>query len=434
MPVVDFEKARRKRAIKRSIKRLLIIAAICGLILLAFAIKNLLSGVPVWGMIKTNLTFGGSKTNFPIELSDNKYYGIDKIKNHLIVQSEIGMELYDTSGNHFLTVPYNQSQSIYRIAENDILYFSTSTNYVTVKNIYGPERKIQVENSVIKADIADDGKVAIAGFSPTSTSVVEVYRPEEEKWMFRWHDYNSIITDIIFTPDAKGILLTMIDTSDEGVLYSKIKRYDLDSKDAVFEMEFPNTMILSAQYHGNSIIVVGDNKCVAFEENKKILGEYSYENKVLQSFDNTEQNGVVLLFASYEGNNDSLLVILNDECNDVLMAKDLSEKIKALNVSKNVEYLLTDSKLQWYNNKGNLLGTMKVPPNTTYFEIIDGYGYFLSVDKLEKIPIKASKDEEENNTSSPYGTVPSTDAPSPTDTTSSTDTSSPTDTIFQIPK
>ena len=396
MPVVDFEKARKKRARKRTIKRLSIMAAICGLILVLFALKNLLSDVPVWGIIKSNFTIKNGNNNFPITLADTEFYGLGKIKNNLIVKSDTDMIVYDESGNPLLTVAHGQNDPIYEIVDGDILYFSQNTKFVTVQKLYGSERKVDVDFMVADAALAKDGKVAIAGFTNTNSSVVEVYKPGEEKWVFRWHDVNFFITDVIFTPDLKGVILTMVDTRN-GELYTKIQRYNLNEKDPVFEMEFDNTLVFSLEYHGNnSIIAVGDNRCISFDTKGEILGEYSYTNKPLVDFDNTEQNGAVLLLANYGANEDTSLVTLDSNCVP-LMAVDTTEKVVSLKVSKNNEYLLTDSGLKWYNNKGNLIGEMNIPQNTTYLEIIDGYAYFLYANKLYKLPIKNSDEPFESS-------------------------------------
>lgn len=423
MPVVDFEKARRKRSRKRAIKRFSIMAAICGLILVAFAMKNLLSGVPVWGMLKSNFTLMGKNTNFPISLPENKYYGLDKINNNLLIKSETNLIVMDNSGNEVLKTAHGQNDPIYKVVGNDILYYTTNSKYVTIQSIYGSSRRVDVENTIVDAELSKDGSVAIAGYSSSNSSVVEIYKPGQEKWVFRWHDSSYIVTHVTFTPDLKGVLLTMIDTRD-GIFHSKIQRYNLSSKDIVFEIEVEGTLIHSVQYHGNNnIIAVGDNKSIVFDTNGKMLSEYDYNSKPLQDFNNTEQNGVVLLFSNYGANEDSSIVVLDNEFK-VLMAIDSSQKINSMYVSKNTEYLMTDSELKWYNNKGNLLGTMSIPENTTYFKVIDNYGYFLAVDNIEKLPIKSSGDNN-NKTSSVSSSTTSTDEPTSSDTISSISSNTP---------
>lgn len=386
--IKDFEKARKKRLKKRNIRRLSILAAICGIVLLAIGIRNLLSEIPVINMIKTNISLQKQTGEFPIELLGIQQFGLLEIKNNIAVFSETNLYVFDSDGKQVLKTVHGLNDPRYMAFGDEIIYYKPGSSIIHRQSIYGKKTTLDTQKRIVDISVVQNKYIAVASQSEQYISWIEVYDKNEEIVYRMKIDGNEMVSSISFTNDHQGVMFVTY-SSENGNIISRVAAYNFNGK-LIFSKSIEDILVYSAEYHGNSIFLIADDRTIKLSSSGENLAEYSYENKTLTKFDNTNRNSVVLILSDYGKNKSSTIINLNQQCT-VQTASTVSERLQDMYIYGNTEYVLTDSHIIWYSSKGEEQGRITLNDKGLDFIILNGQAYVLSGNQLHSFELKSEE-------------------------------------------
>jgi|GEM_PF-1721898 len=394
----DFEKARRKRARKRTLRRLTVLVCICALVLIIIGIQGLLSSIPIMDMIRSTVSLTGKTGSYPIAVPDSTIYDVYRLKNNVLLKTDSDLYIYNRDGKEVLSVWHGMSDPAVDVAGDYLLYYVVGGDKVTVQSIYGSSKTIEVDNMLLKAYASENGNVLVYSMSKNNIYYLEAYNSKQER-IFHMRIQESHVLNVSFTPDQQGVLVISF-RAENGVMISRLSRYNFNqtsvgegedkwvSVEPIFQVEFADTFLQAAAYHGDTIIAVAETRCLFLNNIGEIQKEYQYGGLPLDNFDIETQDGAVLLFADYGASFTSSTLVSLDRHGDVRYAKAFDSHVDPMFVTSSVTYTLVDRVIEWYNISGEYQGKLELEDNVSDFIVIGGSAYLVGPRQLQKMELK----------------------------------------------
>ena len=360
--LTQFEKIRKKRARKKVIKRVIYIICIFSVILFAnMAYKNELYIKITEEIIimYKNLKKG---SGYPNTINSSRINSIAKIGKSILLVDDSIIYIFNQNGYKTLYQKHNLNNPNAISNSNTALIYEHLGKkfkiYSKIKKIFDKE----LEYPIYNAAIANDGKLALITGSNRFLSSLEVWDQDYKK-IFVWNSSDKYITSVSFSPNNKEFVVISLEVKDVEYV-STVTTFNINNDEKVSEVKLNDEVIISAKYKkNNNIVVVGKRNSYVISNKGKIKNKYSYNGKVLNSYDNDLQK-VILIFDNYEKEKDNIITVLDVNLNE-LGSEKFGGDIKNIDSSNRKLHILTDKEILEFSIEPKLLKTYAVDMETS---------------------------------------------------------------------
>ena len=383
--MTDIREARKKEKNKKRWKKLLLILIVIALGAAAYLTRD------KWvykleGILdrKPEVIVNDGETqkgNFPISVNSGSSNVIYALDNNIICADDSGIYIYDESGEKTKSFVHNLTSPVVRVAGRRILAFDNGGNVLKVYNKTEELYSKTVDESILFAEICENGYTAIVTETEKYPSSMTVFDNNGSE-IYRWSSGQRIM-DISFNDSGSGCYITTF-SSDDGIIQSVVHYVRFNSEEEKMKSEKLDTLVIDTFENNNGDIwAVGDDKFYKIDDKGRILLEYEYtDDLVSYSFNEyaaaiavngiSKDSGYVAVFDSESEKTEPAIV----QTENGLPKKLISNGRKTL--------LLSDRAVDAYDLRGNCVATVEASIDYTDFVYLNKSVYFLGYREINK--------------------------------------------------
>ena len=387
--MMDIRQARKKEKNKKRLKKLLIILLVVALGLLAYLTKD------KWvykleGILdrKPEVIVNDGETqkgNFPINVNSSSSNVIYAMDNSIVTADDSGIYIYDESGEKTNAFVHNLTSPVIRVAGRRILVFDNGGTSLKVYNKTDELYSKTIDESILFAEICENGYSAIITETEKYPSCMTVYDNNGSE-IYRWSSGQRIM-DISFDDSGNGCYVTTF-TSETGLIQSVVHHIKFNSTEEKMTSEKLDTLVIDTYENNNGDIwAVGDDKFYKIDDEGQILLEYEYTDDLV-SYSLNDYSATIAVNGIDRG---SAYVALFDSDSDKtkpVIAKTNNGSPKRLVCYENRVLLLSDKAVDAFDLKGNCIATVEASSDYTDFAYRNQAVYFLGYREINKTEFK----------------------------------------------
>ncbi len=330
-------------------------AAVCAILALVLITVTVHFALPngLFEYINNSFAKIGSGTGYPVMLTGGNIADVKGGGSYYLISSATNFEGYNSAGKNIFTYQHGYEKPVLKDSASRFMLYSQGDVQYSVFNLDKKLISGEMKNSILAANISDNGYYAIATVSDSYTSEVTVFN-NKNKMVYQWFCSDYIISDVVLSADGKTLAVAVFN-ADGGTYNSKIYILKYSSADPVKLIEYNDTMIYSLKEYNNSgFFAIFNNKADFISFKNYSVTNYSFEKDIIYSRGNGSNsiivtgndantaNNTVFVF-NRKGNKQTEFQI-NFEINDIAL------------YNKHI-YILSDKKLYMFDIKGNQLGS-----------------------------------------------------------------------------
>lgn len=381
----QFDEPADKIQMPAPVMKLLLILVSCSLVILIWANWSNLSPdkVALW-MQDTVLGIGNSK-GFPVKIIGNEI----KNANFKLLFSDVCL-VSDTSFfavNRFAKPLCNRQHSfsfpVLTVDGNMSLIYNRGGKGLQIESISNEIQKTSYQNNIQTADISNSGVYAVVTESKNYLSEMTIYLSDNTE-RYKYYFSECYITDIDINREGTRALAVGA-IARNGIMKEIVYLFDFDSTEPLLKMEF-NGMPIDIEFlDNNKIAVLSDKSLNIIDASNKSNVEIGYDKKLLVSYDIEKNSKICLaLSSSSDGRNCDLIFV--DKNGSVISEFKTGLKILSLSLRENMIAVLSQSKLDIYSTKGELLNQKDIGNDAKEVLLYSKHdSYVLGVSEVRKI-------------------------------------------------
>ncbi|MBC8569227.1 DUF5711 family protein [Zongyangia hominis] len=374
--VQDISEVRKKYKKKSIVKRIILLLLIFLLVLVALSFTNETVRNRVNDWISTVAAEFGGGSGFPVSLAGANPVELASMSNDLGVLTDTNFYVYNQNGKeignikHGFTNPkvvVNSSMSAIYDRGGKKLVLSSKTKEILTQTY---------EFSILTADLAKNGYLAVATGSQRYTSQLTVYDNSQKEFM-HWYSAQNHIVSLSILSDGSGIAVGTLG-AENGSLKSTLHLLSFSSEEPIATLDFPGEAIYAVDCkEGGNIFVLTDKAARVVSAKGKVEGEYIYGATNLVSFSTEGSKQVVLVFGDYNQYQQATVVMLNQK-GEKTGEVSLQESVKGLSVSGDKVALLLQRQAVVYSMSGEQIRTVPVERGSIGVQMA-GSGVYVSM-------------------------------------------------------
>ena len=274
-------------------------------------------------------------------------------------------EIFNSKGNNVLYFKHGFANPAMDVAEARILVFDRGGKNYKIFNFSTVLFEGSMQNKIISADLARNGKQAFVTLSNAYASELAVFN-KDNKQLFVWNSSN-ILTDVSFNSDASLVAVSGVYT-ESGTLSSKVCIINASNGNVKHTLDFKGELISSLIEYSGKILAATENRIYVINCKN---GEYSHiDLDGTISFIDVNKAGKLMVVYSRQDmqtyNNISIFskkielessIVINAVLADIISDKD------------NI-YAVYDNKMCIYDFDGNLMDTIKNEANVQRIDFV----------------------------------------------------------------
>ncbi|MGL5972750.1 MAG: DUF5711 family protein [Oscillospiraceae bacterium] len=351
-------------------------------IILFLILNSIIKPINILKMSYNRLDNLINKQTFPVNTNSD-------LNNYIYKSGDDGFVITDTSyffinkgGNIYNRGRHNFSAPLYSMNDDNIAIYQQNSNVYYTGNKYQDIQKHEIKQSILNADVAKDGKVAVVAESDRYLSEVIVFDGDKE--IYRWSNANEYITSIKFSENSKKIYVTCLYTNN-GILSTAFYTLDFNKTQETLKVNLENFFVVDFVFDKDSIILVGHNEIVKINKNGEVDKKTSYDNKLLYSHGFIDNN--IVVFLSNGENSGSFSIIIFDEDLNKFSDFSYNDYIDRIYLDKTGVYLSKDNNIFRYDLKGNFINSIFVDFYFSDFIVIKGNAFCIANNYVGKISV-----------------------------------------------
>lgn len=229
--------------------------------------------------------------------------------------------------NRNADVVFDRSHSYYhpivRMGGEYLLVYNVGSTGFRIDNQKETLRSEDAENTIMAADVAENGRYALVTETKGYPSLLSVYK-DDGSLQYKYSFSNCYVTDIALSDDGSKAAAIGV-TANEGALVSEVYLLNLSDETPMAIVQCEGTMLMAVEYTSDGrALAVGDDRVISVNESGEMTA-YEYGNRKLAGYDFNESRVLVAL-SPYDTASASLLAVVNSrgeeqavqECDDVM--------------------------------------------------------------------------------------------------------------------
>ena len=298
--LTDFQLARRRRARKKLIRNLLMMAGFGLVVFLCLILIQEAGKVDIktaYNDVKAEMGTGGG---YPVELPGGKLLQLEGAGGDtLMLLTDTNLYSYNGTGKQMLNQQHGMANQRMITSSDRTLLYDQGGLKVSLYSKSGLVNSMESDFNIYTGDIASNGNFVLATQSDTHLAQVTVYN-KEMQWFYRWRSSDRPIISVSLSDVRDEMVVGCVDVSG-GSYLSSISRFLLSTDKELGQVELPGELLLQVDYAGGNLVrAISDQKVTHFSADLKKQAEYSYGNRELNRFA-VDESGMALVFGSSVG-------------------------------------------------------------------------------------------------------------------------------------
>ncbi len=251
---------RRRSPFRQLLRRLLIVAAVLGVLFLLWNNWEAIAPESVLDWVDIQLGNGEEGEGYPYTISGGTVVGMGQTGNYLAVLSDSSLQFFNSEAGCVEQRPNTLSDPLLQVAGQYALITELGGSRFKIESRRETVLEMNLENRKIYAsDMLSSGLVAVVtdAASQSYLSHIAVYN-KSGKLMHEYKSGKYLITNVSLSPDGKG-LAAIGTTAEGGALKSVVLLWQFSS-DKPTEHAAPEQLFYNVSYLGNAVVAVGDSE------------------------------------------------------------------------------------------------------------------------------------------------------------------------------
>ena len=294
LTVIKGKKERNKRiAFIRAVVSTVIIIAV--IIILLFLNTKSPGGLVEWSRMMWASMGGGN--GYPITEPDRGIKSVYMQGNNVLTFTDTSLAIYNKNGKQVRSILHGYNSPAICVTQTRTLIYDRGASVFRVDNNYETLFEKKTDNSIITADMAENGTFAIATMISGYSAEIKIYNKNFIEKSTR-NISGGDVTSLCVCKDGKHIVVVTV-TASGGYYRSTISKYDLNSDSPVAETTYDGVVILSIEQLTNgNFLLIGDSLCAVINDKLVKQSELSYNGEQLADYDVYGSQAALLLGSS----------------------------------------------------------------------------------------------------------------------------------------
>ena len=340
--VIKGSKLRRKRQLR------IFACIICVFVSFALILSMALPGGLYENAVNFFATLGSG--SYPISISGGTIVNVSANGSHYYVLTDTNIAAYSTSGKIVFDEMHGFENPIISVAGTRALLFDQGGKDLYIYNLSGKLHTLTLEDNIINASISEEGEFAVATHSKSNASVVKVYDSDFEE-IYVWNSYNDIINNVLVNTDGDQLAISSFEVI-SGEYVSKVMIFEFDSADAVYTINYSNSLVIDIENTGDGMSIITNNKYEYLHWSDFNNSNLSFSSEI-NSFQ-SNSDGVLLTINRANDRSDNTIVLISEEGNKISEFK-IDSTITDIKYYDGRIYALCDTQIRIYDQNGKIL-------------------------------------------------------------------------------
>lgn len=322
--------------------------------------------------------------NFPLE-QDDASVKIYAVKNSLLAAESHTLTFYDENGKERGSYNHAFSTPVARVSGKRVLVFDSGKTDFKIYNKGGEVYSKSAENDILTASLGEDGTAAVLVSSEKYPTTLLIY-DSEGKLIYRYNCTHRIMSAAV-DPDGSGCYVTTF-ASENGEVYSQVRRIDFDSSDEKMISEKLNCLALDCvENSAGNITVVGDSAIYTLDGDGKVISSAAYDGDLTAyamdedctavSLSGTVKNSGKLIIAQADAKSDESYRVISD-----------TEDVSALEITDKRIIMISPTQALAYTFNGTLAAKATLTREYYGCTYINSGLYLISKHGIDKMAFK----------------------------------------------
>lgn len=344
--VVDFNKLRKKRQRATAVRRLLILAGLLVVVLLAVFLNTILVQESFTTRI-SDLVNGIGGSGYPVPLPGGVIRDVKSSGNNLAVLNDTNLYIYNAKGK--------QVGNFQKMTENTVL-LTGSGRFLTYESqsqrygVYSTSKTLHTQESeygIITAGMNDRGDYAVVSSSKQAICEINVYNKQFDR--IYWCTFaENIVHHVSLAPKGTLMAAGWINGQD-GALYSGVKIFMLGSNEEQAAFDLPDRLILDLRFQEeNRIAVLTDQDYLVADASGAVKHRYHFGGRQVAAVEYDGKQTLLLLENRETRSGDA--VLLGAELEE-LAAYSTQEKVLDMALTGKRIYLLQEDAIYTFDRQ-----------------------------------------------------------------------------------
>ncbi len=301
--IVDLNKFRNKKLIKKIIYILRIPVVILVVIAALFLSARLLGNVAMSNVTDTVRQVGSmfkKGGGYPYASEFSGFRKVTDIGGSPIVIYEDSSVVLSSSAAEIFSMPLSYADSKIETKNGRAVIYSSSSNEVVLQSKTEKLGTITEADTVITATVSKNGYIATASKSEENQCVLSVYNNYFEK-IFQWNCSKERISDISLSNSGKKLAVTAVG-AENAEIYTRVLVFDIDETAPIVDKRYNGTLFLRVVYtNSNKIIAAGDNRTVVLTNKGEAVDEFVYSEDSILAVCSDDSGNTAIFYEEFGG-------------------------------------------------------------------------------------------------------------------------------------
>lgn len=340
--VVRGAKYKRKQRLGFLITAVAFICAVC------LCLSMLLPGGLYENIVNfTSLIGHGS---YPIGISGSTVLNTVSCGSYYYVLTDTNLAAYSNSGKIVFDELHGFSNPVISVSDTRVLVYDQGGKTAYIYNLGGKIHTLTTEKEIITACLSQSGAIAVATYSDSYTSVVNVY-DKNLKSLFTYNSAKDIINNVLINPSGKKLAVSTLGVV-SGQYSSKLLVFDFESANPLHTADLGSSIALSLVNTGKGISIICEERYKFLHWSKFTANEVATSGKI-HTFRSTK-NGVLLTFNLANNRSNNTIVLISKK-GEKLSEFKIESAIDDIQYSKGRIYFISDTVINILDKDGNVL-------------------------------------------------------------------------------
>ncbi|MBQ2847749.1 MAG: hypothetical protein IJE74_05775 [Clostridia bacterium] len=301
--VVDINKFRNKKLIKKIFYVLRIPIVILAVIAALFLSARLLGNVAVSNVtdaIRQTGNIFSRGEGYPCSADISKFRKLTAIGSNPFIIYDDSSIILNSSADEVFSMPLSYADSKVKTNNGRALIYSNSSNEVVLQSKTEKLGTITEDGAVVAAALSKNGYIATSYASEENQSVLSVYNSRFKK-IFQWNCSQERIADISLSSNGKKLAVAAVG-AENAEIYTRLIVFDIDSSEPLADVKYSGTLLLKVVYtSSNKIIAAGDNRTVVISSRGEAVDELIYSEDSILAVCADDSGNTVIWYEEFGG-------------------------------------------------------------------------------------------------------------------------------------
>jgi len=302
-------------------------------------------------------TFSPGK-GFPYQISSAELDTIEMLGSSLLISADGLTKVINSTAGETLSFQDTLTNHLADVCNGRAIIFDRASSGFKVLSRTGVLFEKDAGQNILVAAMGKKGNFAVATESKTAQSEVTVYNSNKNP-VFTWKCADERISAVALSDDGKNIAVSVVGAKG-GEIYSKLNIFAFNKNKTLANFNYPGSALIKVRFTGKTtVIALGDKlmSVVNFETKQK--NDISFGTSELHRLDMNERGKTALVLAPFGNTAQSELKVYSST-GGLLFEKKMNEEVIWVTCDESYTSVLQAKKVQSFNNKGELMGNIKL--------------------------------------------------------------------------